>query len=374
MVSINKNENLKLDAVFTKIMNLDRVDFAVPAAQASVVQETPESDFTMLMQKPVVEQYSDINHFPMTVHAREQLNSRWSGFNTFSRTLDKDGRGDLYMRTVNDLLEHDERKLMIRTVQQNGQRMARAVVSDAFKPIDDNLIVPDMRELMGHHSDDWRSLGGNITDTNTFIRFITRDPQITLNMAGRDRALHIGFQYSNSEVGRGCAQFKAFFFDSFCENGCVFGQKTVADVKYAHRGTRISTDFGRIFEERIRKSELAQIQGAILDATTLAVKGAYVPEMKQLLQDAIDNKIPEGTKISDFISLIGKNVGLTEHEQEETLVHYDGNNSQFGVLSAITALAQDASTYSRRIELEEAGGKVMAVSKKQWNSIAALAA
>jgi hypothetical protein len=278
----------------------------------------------------------------------------------------------VYKDTLNELLQRDERKMVVRTMQPNGERVARAVVSDAFKPIDDNILVPDIVDVAGslNSAIEWRALGGQVTDTNTYIRFITREPQITLG----NRKLHIGFQYSNSEVGQGFAKFSAFFFDSFCENGCIFGSLTVANVKYAHRGSRIETDFGRIFEERIQATELANIRGAVRDATTLAVGGTYIPDVLQLLERAQANEIPDDVKTADFIKEIGKKVGLTESEQEGALVHWDGTNNQYGVQAAITRLAQDADNFSRRTELEEAGGKVIEMNDKTWKSIAALSA
>ena len=289
MVAINTNETMELGDVHNKIMGLQREDYAAQSQRVSVDQVVPnQKGFAVQLHSGV-----DEVTFRMTPHAREQLNNRWTGFNTFSKELDRLGHQDLYTGTLNELLNRDDRKMIVRTMQPNGERVARAVVSDAFKPIDDNLLVPDMLEVIGNSQNaaTWRSLGGQITDTNTFIRFITREPQIVLG----ERNLHIGFQYKNSEVGRGYAQFSAFFFDSFCENGCIFSALTVADVKYMHRGSRIETDFGRIFEERIQQQELAAIRGTVRDATKIAVDGAYIPDVKLMLERALHNEIPADT-------------------------------------------------------------------------------
>jgi len=365
MVAINTNVVVALPQVYEKIMNLNREDYACPSSSTFVMKNENDDRFNL---------FSNRMEFPMTDYARTQLNNRWSGFNTFSKTLDENKYDDIYTKTLSDLLARDERKIVVRTMNPDGERVARAVVSDRFKPIDDSLIVPDVCEIIGDHNDKWRSLGGQVTDTNTFIRFITRDPQISMNIGGRRREMHVGFQYKNSEVGCGYTQFSAFFFDSFCENGCVFGTSTIADVKFMHRGSKISTDFGRILEERIQKQELLNIKGAIVDATRLAVEGTYIPEVRQLLEDSINCKIPDNTNVSDFIKLIGKEVGLTNREQEDALVHYDGTNSKYGVQAAITALAQDSKSFMRREELERAGGKVINMKDRAWRAIAELSA
>jgi hypothetical protein len=44
------------------------------------------------------------------------------------------------------------------------------------------------------------------------------------------------------------------------------------------------------------------------------------------------------------------------------------------VQAAITRLAQDAKSYDRRIELEQAGGAVLTMTDAQWNRVADLKA
>ena len=55
-------------------------------------------------------------------------------------------------------------------------------------------------------------------------------------------------------------------------------------------------------------------------------------------------------------------------------MHYQGGENAFSVQAAITRLAQDAESYDKRVELEEAGGKILEMNEKVWNSVKALAA
>ena len=148
----------------------------------------------------------------------------------------------------------------------------------------------------------------------------------------------------------------------------------IADVKYAHRGSRINTTIGRIFEERIKQQELLNIKGAIVDATRIAIQGAYVPEVKQLLERSVNCEIPDEASTDQFIKLIGKDIGLTEREQEKTLVAFDGTENMFGVQAAITQMAQGVESFERRTEIEKAAGRVMQMPDKVWNAIGSLAA
>lgn len=368
MVKINENVNVPLSDLYTKIMGLQREDYASPSIQARVLPyegETGERYAVRLgNESPLV--------FPMTDYANEQFNNRYAGLNTFAGTLHKMNLDGEYVQTVNELLRADDRQMVVRTIQPNGHRVARAFVSDMYKPIDDSLLVPSMLEIMGDNTDTWKSIGGQVTDTNSYFNFVTRSPITELNVNNKVRPVHIGVRYSNSEVGRGYAQFCCGFFDSYCQNGCWFGQTIVADVKYMHKGTKITTHFGQIFEERIQQIEQAQIKGLIVDATRLVCQGTFIPKIKTLIESSLERKITVANK-AEFIKQAAKSVGLTGSQQESVLMHYEGGDNAYAVQAAITRLAHDASTYDERVNLEEAGGKIISMNDRQWKSIEALA-
>jgi len=359
MIAINENRNHELVDVLHKVETLRREDYAAPCDTVSVLDgdrvTLNDGEFT----------------FPMTEHAERQLCQRWPGLGTFAGHLNEQGHRDIKRDTLNELLQRDDRKMMVRTIQPNGERQARAFVSDAYKPIDDNIIVPEVVDVVAQHGANWRALGGQVTDTNSYLKFISREPQLTLNLNNRKRDLFIGFMYRNSEVGRGYTEFKAFFFDSYCENGCTFGNLTVADCKFIHRGSRIETDFGRVFEDRIKDVELASIKSAVVDATRLTCEARHLPKVRETLEASFTRELPAG-KEAPFIRQVAKRVGLSDKDAESALLHYDGTANQFGVQAAITQAAQHAPTYEARQSLEEAGGKVLELSDRMWKSVAAL--
>jgi hypothetical protein len=356
-MKINENYTAPLNDLFNKIQGLEREDYASPANGARIFNNSISIGLD-----------ANRHEFSLTEHAHGQVASRWAGLDTFRRHAEGTNLQPVYERTVNDALALDDRKVMIRTINDEGTRIARAVVSDKFKPIDDDVLVPEVLDVIGDHGDKWRSLGGQVTDTNTFIRFIERTPSFKFGK----REVHVGFQYSNSEVGAGSTKFSLFFFDSFCENGCVFGKMVLQDVKWIHRGSAITTDFGRIFEDRMKQAEVINVRNAIREASQLVATGRHDEAVRGYLEAAWSREIPSDVSASDFLKTIGGKVDLTKTEQEDMLVHYDGTNNQYGVQAAITRLAQDAPTFSDRVRLETAGGKVMSMSTREWNSIAAL--
>lgn len=363
---LNANENDRLDSLYSRLMNLERSDYAVPASRLRAEQAGQNIGLTT----------DNGLQWLSTPYAIGQLSDRLSkGLRSFGDEMISRNNADIYVSTLNELLERDDKqqRFQVRTIQPNGARLARAVVSDKFKPIDDDIIVPPMVDLLADNSKQWRSLGGQITDQRTYLRFISREPAIR-NIGPNGRNWFIGFQYSNSEVGQGLCRFDLFFFDSFCENGCVFGQKSILDVNFRHVGARIKTAFGLISDERIQQAEQASIAGLISDATRQVMSADFGDKVRQHLERSQSRRLAGVGDLSETIRQVGKSVGLTSKEQESALLHWDSReDSAFGIANAITRTAQDAKDYSSRVRLESAGGNVLEMSDKKWKSIMALA-
>lgn len=116
---INENTNLGIQEIYDRIMNLKRKDYAIPCNKA-VFSKNEDGTYHIGAE--------GIGTFPLTEYAVEQLNNRWSGLNTYSRTLHELQLIELYMHNVKSLLAQDERKVVVRTMQPNGVQYARAVV------------------------------------------------------------------------------------------------------------------------------------------------------------------------------------------------------------------------------------------------------
>ena len=360
---LNENRNDGMDSLYRRIMGLQREDYAVPANLLQTELDGKAIRFV-----------AGSSSWNATEHAVDQLSDRLSkGLRSFGSELTERGYDDLRVQILNDMLVRADagQKFQIRTMRPNGNRLARAVVSDAFKPIDDCLIVTPMLELVSQKSGEWKALGGQLTDTHTRIRFIHREPSIR-GIGPNKRDWFIGFEYRNSEVGCSRTVFNLFVYDGFCENGAVFGMKSLCNVDFVHRGIRISTDFGLITDERMQQAELAAVQGAITDATTAVLREDFSKRVIEFVERGQARRLPGGDR-PELIRQIGQSIGLNRKESEHVLMHWDSReDSAFGISSAITRLAQDAKNYESRVRLEEAGGKLLEIDERKWNSILAL--
>ena len=371
MNTIKDNAIKSLSEIAAAIDGETKRDFVVPRQNLRVQED---GNTVVVLDRNGDDVYETL---PINSHARGQLNQSIApGFDRYARHLIENGHTAEYAGQVNfNLRNEGDKRALLRTRENGEPAHIRAVVSDAYKTIDDDLVFGSALPLIADRLDDFRALGGRRTETQTQLRIISRSP---LGQVG-DRRLYGGFSIRNSEVGCGFARFEAFLFDSFCENGCIFGKRSIADVKWAHRGARISTDFGQVLEARWKQAELDSIRGAVVDATQLALSSESYSELFALSQSAWSDGIDERTLgeggVSGVIERVGKQLGLTKTEVETAKVEFrGGENNRYGVQAAITQAAQRIDSYDRRVDLERAGGDLLGWDSKQWERVALLAA
>ena len=360
--------NRDLNEVLQSIQDSHAVDYACPRNQLRMAFE---EDSTELQGEGYSIHLGDQFRFPTNANFNKQLTGKCSpGLGTYARHLESTGQQNLLVYNVNQQLQLAEGKAMIRTIERSDSiATARAIMSDKYKVVDDKEVFDVALPIISEHSSRFRTLGGNRTDIRTYAKFISREP---IAQIGK-RSMFAGFQMSNSEVGQGSASFRAFFFDSFCENGCTFGNIGLFDAKFIHRGSALTTEFGPVFGDRFREAEIAAIRSAIADATRKALDPHYHAQIAEVIERGHERKVTGD--LPTVLDEVGRRVGLTEGEREQALLHMDGAEAHaYGIQAAITRLAQDAGSYERRADLEEAGGKVLEFNDRTWNSLAVLAA
>ena len=158
---------------------------------------------------------------------------------------------------------------MVRTSQNT--RKARAVLSSSYAPIDADLVFSKALPIISNSQYPMQTIGGNRTDTRTYMKFVSRDAIFGLHDGKRQREFHVGFMMSNSEVGQGYAQFQAFLTDAFCTNGCIFSSFEIANAKFLHKGSEFKTDVPQLMGDHIHNAKTEQAERLIEAATTTAL-------------------------------------------------------------------------------------------------------
>jgi len=349
-------------------------DFAVPASALTTrfvgeKNEGTEMRFTQDSNQHLVSAVP----VSMTEYATKQFHGRLaSGFTSYAEELRQKGMGMTYENNIRDLMLHDNRTFRVRTLlnDQHEERKVRAVVSDKFKPIDDDVVFGAALPLIDPER--FQGIGGNKTDIRTVAKFVERNTSLTIQSGGRTREFHLGFILNNSEVGAGSASFSMFMTDNYCTNGCIFSKQVLANIAYRHVGSRIDIRHGLIEGSTVERAELASIRNLIVQATQAAMSMEGQDKIKYALAQSAERNITSDPV--KFFDTLGKDVKLTKDEIKELPVQaYSDEMTQLGMQAAITALAQ-TKPYERRLELEQIGGNVLMMNDRKWNAINALAA
>jgi len=348
----------KLQAIWENIESERKEDYVYPRQSIKMEHAREFGRYNVM---------GGTNRWAVNDHCRGQINSIISaGFDNYSKTLDDLDMQDLYVRNVNEVLQESDKRSIIRTVDRGQGSVARAFVSDSFKPIDDDIVFGTALQVIGDYHARYKSIGGNRTDTKTYVKIVSKEPIFSLNVEGKNREFSAGFIMSNSEVGCGYTIFQAFLTDHYCNNGIIFSKHVVADVKYMHRGVKVETDFGLLLGDRIKEAEKASIQALICDATKLACNNDNWDALKNTLEASANVRIA-GDR-AGVVEQIGRRVGLNPHERKQLPFFMEGD-TKFAIQAGITKLAQETDDYDRKIELEQAGGDVIQMNSKVWDSI-----
>jgi len=346
----------------------DKLDYAVPAKLLEVdFCGDNLSDTALTFQQ---RNSGIMEQMPLTSYATDQLHARLSsGLKGVAETLRTKKLPSSYNELMRSLLVNDDRTFRVRTLKndQLTERSARAIVSDRYRPIDDDVVFGSALPLIDAQR--FQGIGGNKTELRTVAKFIEREASVKIQSGNRTREFHLGFILHNSEVGCGTASFSMFMSDSWCTNGCIFSKEVLANISYRHIGSQIDIRHGLIPNGGVEQAELMSIKRMIGEATMSAMSLKGQEKIQAALQASANNKI-QREDIPEFIADLGKAVKLTTKEVEEIPLYMQNDErTQLGMQAAITALAQDK-PYEQRLRLETIGGNVLMMNPRQWNALA----
>lgn len=284
---------------------------------------------------------------------------------------------DMLIENVNKLFEREPGTRMVRTL--DGK--CRAFMSERYRPLDNDIVLANvLPQILGAGKAGERAhkvLRSQITEKSMALTVIFTDEALKQNL-GRtarndaDDIVMPGFRIENSEVGKGSIRSRGFFYRSYCDNGCVFGQAGEFDFQRNHAGAKLTADLQRI---------------VYTDETKKAADAALMLELRDMINAMGNEKVTlawadqlRAAKKGDTIAkpiaaieVLAKSVGLLESEKDQALENLirEADMSRYGALNAITAIAnQPETSYDRALELEEIGGSLLTMSQAEWNRIA----
>lgn len=361
-----------------------RLDAVVPASALKFATDgtlvIPDSAGQVLAEDGVTSlggQYTPSATFNSTIAERTPIPGN------YLRYLAENLPG-LYAANLNGLLEADRRKFFLRLFRgdTDGTGIARALLSDRFRPIDGlDVLVAVMAGLheaglgVGDDLPPEKRIVFNrcdLTESRMFVQIDApsikavagellkgyRNPR-TGKSADEDDTVHAGIVVSTSEIGGGAARVVPRITYLVCSNGQTFTQDAFAAI---HVGTKRQEGIVAYSDDTVA-AELALITKRARDAVKTFLDVPYLEEkIAELSAEAgIEVSKPEAT-----IAQVVEECGFPEEVRENVFAMFlkGGASTAFGVSAAVTAAAADVDDPELAYEMEDKAAAAMSIAAR----------
>lgn len=271
---------------------------------------------------------------------------------------------ELLAENVNAWLKDRDNNFMLRTMNYGSGRVARALLSERYRRID-NLEIATALLPMVLDEKGYEIASCEITESRMYIKIVFHLK--TYEVLPGD-FVEFGIIISNSEVGQGSVFVRPFMNRLVCSNGLVINE--LGERKH-HVGRTVKSldDSYELYSdstlEAVDRAFLMKLQ----DVERAALDESRYPLIISKLQDAA--AAPITGKVQEVVELTGKNYGFTQEEQENILDQLirGGDMTLYGLSNAVTRASQDVESYDRATEMESVGWKIATMPGSQWKEI-----
>jgi len=282
----------------------------------------------------------------------------------YARALNANDR-HLLAYNVNRLAQRDSSTRLIRTLERDANKTARAYLSNAYRPLDNEQVLEQVLPALGA-IDGLQITECELTENRMYIKAIT--PKIAGDVKVGD-TMYAGVIISNSEVGGGALNISLLAYRLRCLNGLI-----LPDGKFRamHLGKRAQVG-DDAYELLTTETKLADDRVLLMKARDVAA-GIFTQDnfdkvlgkMRAAAEVQLDTKRPDKA-----VEVLAKEVGLNGQEQFDVLSHLiqGGDLSRWGFTNAVTRAAQDVPSYDRSVQLEQLGSRILELPTKTWRAM-----
>ena len=271
---------------------------------------------------------------------------------------------ELLAQNVNAWLSDRENSYMIRTMDYGGGRVARALLSDRYRRIDNMEIASAVLPLFAG-SDQYEVISSEVTENRMYLKILSR--RLGMEVVPGDY-VQAGVVISNSEVGLGSVNVQPLVYRLVCTNGMIVND--MGERKnHVGRAAKAVEDSFHIYSDETMEAEDKAFLLKLRDVTMAAIEeGRFAQVVGKLKESA---GIPITGKVTEVVELTGKTYGFNTDEQDSILQYLiaGGDLSQYGLSNAITRASQDVESYDRATDLEGIGWQVAAMPATQWKEL-----
>jgi len=339
------------------------VDYIVPADKitAEVVEDETGEKFEVRLTldlgetREVGDRYKS---YGLTNWAHGQLATKCGIPQKYYDRMQGTNKLNLLVDNINAWI-HDNGPRRIRTLETNGNRHIRAIMSDRFMPLD-NWIVAEkfLQGIVAHGLDPVKDVQAcSITDTHMHVRATV--PHMKEEI-GAGHTLVQGMMITNSEVGASSFKVEPFLLDLLCTNGLI-GPNALTRVHLGSKGEAGEFDFSK----NIKGMELDLIQKKVGEIVDKVFDQDNFQKWIEQLRSATQ------VQINDVVECVNQFTALNNiKSMNDSILNQLAKEgpTQFGLVSAITRIAQDTPTFEAQTELERLAGEISVMSEKEFHS------
>ena len=271
---------------------------------------------------------------------------------------------ELLAQNVNAWFGDRENSYMIRTMDYGAGRMARALLSDRYRRIDNMEIASAVLPLFAG-SDQYEVVSSEVTENRLYLKIVNRRMEMAVVPGDIVQA---GVMISNSEVGLGSVSVQPLVYRLVCTNGMVVND--MGERKnHVGRAAKAVDDSFHIYSDETMEAEDKAFLLKLRDVTLAAIEESRFAQVVGRLKEAAG--IPITGKVTEVVELTARTYGINSDEQDSVLQHLiaGGDLSQYGLSNAITRASQDVESYDRATTLEGIGWQVAAMPAVQWKEL-----
>lgn len=271
---------------------------------------------------------------------------------------------ELLAENVNTWMSERDNSFMLRTMDYGAGRVARALLSERYRRID-NLeiaaaLLPPVMDQKG-----FEIVSSEITTARMYIKLVCHLK--TYEVLPGD-FVEFGIIISNSEVGQGSVFVRPFLNRLVCTNGMVINELGERKHHVGRQATAVEDSYELYSDATIEAEDKAFLM-KLQDVEKAALDESRYPLIVDKLKQSADAKITG--KVADVVELTAKNYGFSQVEQENILDNLirGGDMSLYGLSNAVTKMSQDTESYDRATEMEGIGWQIATMPASQWKEI-----
>jgi hypothetical protein len=262
---------------------------------------------------------------------------------------------------VNTWLHSEGSRRLVRTQSEN----ARAFLSDRYRRIDNLQVAESVLPVLLDSNTPIEIISSEITDKRLYIKAVF--PRIQGEVTVGD-PVQGGIVIQNSEVGLGAFSISPLVYRLVCLNGMIRKQD---GLRRNHVGRKVEAleDFS-IYSDRTMRLDDQALEAKMADSVRAFLDQGWFAGLLSDMQDATQG--PLISRPIKAVEVLARQVGLGREEGESVLESLikGSDMSRWGMLNAVTSVANTRQDYDRATELEAVGGRILDLPANDWAKIA----